>query len=88
MPTISESELSGEWEAQSCTECPDFEGSIWLCGEGYICERCFARLADVDEEELFTEEDPLLAFEVPAEYTARAKARLMHQRGEDAEDQE
>ena len=86
MPVISESELVEEWEGQPCSECPDFEGAIWLCGEGYLCERCFARLAGIDEEELFTSERPLLDFEVPKEHTARVKAKLMYER-DHAEDQ-
>lgn len=87
MPEITEAELSEGWEKQSCTQCPDFEGAIWLCGEGMICERCFAKLAGIDESELFKDDDPILDFEVPKEYTARAQANLMMQRSQDAEGQ-
>lgn len=48
---ISEAELSRD-EANACTNCPDYEGAIWLCGEGYLCERCFAVLADLEEEKI------------------------------------
>lgn len=80
MPTISESELAQEWDAVPCAQCDEFEGAIWLCGEGMICERCFAKLAGITEEDLFDAEEPTADFEVPQEYTARAKANLMKQR--------
>jgi hypothetical protein len=80
MPTISESELTEQWESQPCVECPDYEGAIWLCGEGYLCERCFAKLAGIVEEDLFVNDKPILDFDVPKEYTARVKANLMHRR--------
>lgn len=79
MPTISESELSQD-EPEACFVCGEFEGAIWLCGEGLICESDFAKLAEIDEESLFIEDRLLLDFEVPKEYTARAKAKLMNQK--------
>lgn len=91
MPTISEQELNGgEDQYDLCSECREFEGSIWLCGEGYICEGCFTDLADIKEEDLYNEAEdrPLLDFEVPKEHTARVKAKLMYKRGTRAEDQE
>lgn len=51
--TITEEEL-GIDEGNACTNCTDYEGAIWLCGEGYLCERCFAQMANLDEESLLT----------------------------------
>ena len=81
MPTISEKELSGDVEVTPCTECGQFEGAIWLCGEGYICEKCFADLSGMPEEDLFLPKRPLLDFELPAGAKAKAKAKLMKKRG-------
>lgn len=88
MPTISETELSNDSEYPLCSECNESEGAIWLCGEGHLCEGCFASLAGIEEASLFNpdEERAVLDFELPAEYKARAKAKLMHQRGEDVQD--
>lgn len=78
MPTVNESELVGEGD--SCTQCPDYEGAIWLCGEGFLCERCFAQLADIPEEELFSDEEPLVELQIPREHTEKAKTQLMYRR--------
>lgn len=80
MPTIKETELEGQ-EGIPCTNCPDYEGAIFLCGEGYLCERCFAQLADIDEDELFAEDVPLDEFRVPDEQKAKVKASLTLLRG-------
>jgi len=77
MPTINESELSGGQAADLCSQCNEFEGAIFLCGEGMICETCFADLAGIPEEELFIPARPLLDFEIPVDARARAKAKLM-----------
>lgn len=85
MPTISESEL--ESEHSDCINCNEFEGAIWLCGEGMICERCFSKLADIEEQDLFNEDVTELDFEVPVEIKSKAKAKLMYERELHATDQ-
>lgn len=87
MSTISEAEISGDDLVNSCVQCPDYEGAIYLCGEGFICERCFAEMAGIDESELFINDDPLQAFDIPQKHTARVKANLLHQKGSYAEDE-
>jgi hypothetical protein len=82
MPTISEEELKGD-QGSPCTQCDEYEGAIFLCGEGYLCERCFAALAGIEEEELFEDDVPLLDFEIDAKHKARVKSKLMLVRGED-----
>lgn len=39
MPTIKQSELNAEIPP-TCVRCGEYEASIWLCGEGYLCEAC------------------------------------------------
>lgn len=79
MPTVSERDLAGE--PQACIQCPDYEGAIWLCGEGFVCERCFSALAGIDESELFDDDVALLDYEVPAEPKARVKTNLEKEHG-------
>lgn len=85
MPTIKESELSVE-EFPLCFECNEFEGAIYICGSGTLCERCFADLAGVTEEDLFEtdEASSMVDFQVSIEAKTKAKAKLMHEREEDA----
>lgn len=76
MPTIKESELVGR-EGEPCGYCTDYEGAIWLCGEGYLCERCFATLAGIEEQDLFKDDVPLLDYEVPMEHKTNVRTKLM-----------
>lgn len=78
MPTINEGELAGS-PPPDCTQCDEFEGSIWLCGEGYLCERCFSKLAGIEESEIYSAE-PGLDFDIQPEHTAKVKASLMNSR--------
>ena len=82
MPTIEETELDGQ-EVSLCTNCGDFEGAIFLCGEGYLCEQCFSKLAEIEEEDLFDESVPLLEYEIPQEQIEKAKANLRLMRFKD-----
>lgn len=71
MPTVSESDLIPE-PVTSCSDCNENEGAIWLCGEGMLCELCFARAAGIDE---------VAAFDTPDDDTrAKAKAGLTARR--------
>lgn len=80
MPTIKETELETQ-EATSCSNCDEYEGAIWLCGEGMLCERCFSVLAEIEEEDLLAEDVSLAEFEVPAEQKQKALANLTLLRG-------
>lgn len=57
MPTISENEMN-DGVLASCVECQQHEGSIFLCGEGYLCESCYAKAAGIPEEAAFEPPQP------------------------------
>lgn len=85
MPTIKETELDSQ-QTYPCSYCPDYEGAIWLCGEGYLCERCFAVLAEIDEDNLFDDSIPLDEFVIPEEQKAKARGNLHLLKRDDVDD--
>lgn len=54
---VPEEELSDHDYFEACFLCGELIGSIYLCGEGYICESCFAEAAGIPEEDAFFEEN-------------------------------
>ena len=84
MPVIEESELS-QGEPPICFMCNEFEAFLFLCGEGSICETCFAKLAEIPEESIFSNEEPVLDFQVSKKLSDKAKSKLAYQRGSNDE---
>ena len=57
MATIKETDLEDNQYNGLCGTCDENEGAIWLCGEGYLCTECFAKMSDIEEAEAFEEEN-------------------------------
>lgn len=54
MPTISESEFDSP-EPVTCFHCQQFDGDVYICGEGFLCTSCFAKMAGIEESLAFDE---------------------------------
>lgn len=71
MATISESDLSKDSLVYPCSLCEEYDGDLWLCGEGAVCARCFANAAGLPLSEVLSLE------EQTEEARKRAKANLL-----------